>query len=394
MRGADTIGSSHFFACLVSFTVFSRAARILLLLAAFLPVAASAHDASAWGGLFRSRDNGATWFPADAGLFIGGAVALAVNPKDANNLLYGTDTRLLRSKNGGRDWVQEPGVQFDGATYAVRFDDGGKGAIASTANRIYFSEDGSNWVDTLAPAGAAPARTIVAGSRHVYLAGEHGVFASDDRGRSWSASGKAVQESAVAALAVITQPQEIVLAVIQGGIRASRDHGATWQPRDAGLPRGQVEALVSESKLWVAASDQIYASDDLGMSWKPVGKVLPESGTAIRGIAVADGGKIIVLSTHRGVLRSTDSGKAWLLVEGNLPVHLEAGLLVRDPHDAGTLYAGFSLAPYTEVWRRASGGANLLTHLDPVSLAGGAALLVLLIVLGSVGVRWLNRIRM
>jgi photosystem II stability/assembly factor-like uncharacterized protein len=364
-----------------------------MLLAAFLPVAASAHDASAWGGLFRSRDNGGTWFPADAGLFIGGALALAINPKDANHLLYGTDTRLLRSKNGGRDWVQEPGVQFDGSAYAVRFADDGKGAIASTAKRIYFSEDGSIWVDTLAPAGAAPARAIAGGSRRLYLAGERGVFASDDRGRRWSASGEGLPEGAVTSLVVVTQPQEIVLAVIQGGIRASRDDGASWQSRDAGLPPGRVEALLSAGKLWVAASDHVYASDDVGMSWKPVGKVLPESGTTIHGIAVADAGKIIVLSTHRGILRSTDGGETWRLVEGNLPVHLEAGPLVRDEHDAGTLYAGFSLSPYTEMWRRASGGANLLIHLDPVSLAGGAAFLVLLIVLGGVGVRWLNRVR-
>jgi photosystem II stability/assembly factor-like uncharacterized protein len=364
-----------------------------MFLAALVPAVAFAHDASAWGGLFRSRDNGATWFPADAGLFIGAALALAVNPKNANHLLYGTDTRLLRSKNGGRDWVQEPGVQFDGPVYAVRFDDDGKGAIASTASRIYFSEDGSIWRDTLAPAGAAPARAIAAGSRRLYLAGERGVFTSDDRGHTWSTSDGGLPEAAVTALVVVTLPQEIVLAAIRGGIWASRDNGATWQPRDAGLPRDRVDSLALGGKLWVAAADQMFASEDHGVSWKPVGKPFPERDTSIRGIVVADEGRTIVLATHRGVLRSTDSGQAWVLVEGNLPLHLEAGLLVRDPHDAKTLYVGFSLAPYTEMWRRAQGGANLLAQLDPVSLAGGAALLALLMVLGGFGVRWLIRAR-
>ena len=64
---------------------------------------ALAHDPSAWGGLFRSRDNAATWMPVDAGLFIGGALAVSVSPTDANHLLYATDSRLLRSRNGGRD---------------------------------------------------------------------------------------------------------------------------------------------------------------------------------------------------------------------------------------------------------------------------------------------------
>ena len=364
-----------------------------MMLAAFLPVAASAHDPSAWGGLFRSRDNGATWFPADAGLFIGGALALAINPKDANHLLYGTDTRLLRSRNGGRDWIQEPDIQFNGPVYSARFDEDGKAANASTSNRILFSENGEIWIDTLAPAGAAPARVFAKGTQRLYLAGERGLFVSDDRGRSWSASGRDLPEGAITALVAVMEPLEFILGVIQGNIWASRDGGASWQLRDAGLPRGRVEALASDGRLWAVASDRVYASDDIGMSWKPVSKDLPESGTATRGIAVADGGRIIVLSTHRGILRSTDNGQTWLLVEGNLPVHLEAGPLVRDPNDASTLYAGFSLSPYTEVWRRASGGANLLNHLDPVSLAGGAAFLVLLIVLGSVGVRWLNRVR-
>jgi photosystem II stability/assembly factor-like uncharacterized protein len=200
-------------------------------------------------------------------------------------------------------------------------------------------------------------------------------------------------EAAVTALVVVTQPQEMVLAAIQGGIWASRDNGATWQPRDAELPRGRVDTLALDRNLWVVAANQMFASEDHGASWKPQGKPFPERDTTVRGIVVADKGRTIVLATHRGVLRSTDGGQAWVLVEGNLPVHLEAGPLVRDPHDANTLYVGFSLAPYTEMWRRAQGGSNLLAQLDAVSLAGGAALLALLSVLGGFAVRWLIRNR-
>jgi len=80
-------------------------------LAAFLsalmflsPSAARAHNPSAWGGLFRSRDSGETWFPANAGRFVSGATALAISPADVNHLLLATDSGLLRSRNGGRDW--------------------------------------------------------------------------------------------------------------------------------------------------------------------------------------------------------------------------------------------------------------------------------------------------
>jgi len=74
------------------------ASLLLLLLAASLPLPANAHDPSAWGGTFRTRDGGETWMPVDAGLFVGGAITMAIDPLDANHLLYATDTRLLRSR--------------------------------------------------------------------------------------------------------------------------------------------------------------------------------------------------------------------------------------------------------------------------------------------------------
>jgi len=55
--------------------VFLRSASFGLFLV-LTAAPALAHDPSAWGGLFRSRDNAASWMPVDAGLFIGGALAV------------------------------------------------------------------------------------------------------------------------------------------------------------------------------------------------------------------------------------------------------------------------------------------------------------------------------
>ena len=70
-------------------------------------------------------------------------------------------------------------------------------------------------------------------------------------------------------------------------------------------------------------------------------------------------------------------------LEGNLPVHLEARPLVRDPSHAQTLYAGYALMPYSELWRRALEGSNLLSRVDPISLAGALAFLLLLVIARS-----------
>ena len=46
-----------------------------VLVLAPMPRAASGHDPSAYGGLFRSRDDGATWLPANPGRIVSGAIA-------------------------------------------------------------------------------------------------------------------------------------------------------------------------------------------------------------------------------------------------------------------------------------------------------------------------------
>ena len=380
--------------------MFARIASFLILLfAAGFALPASAHDPSAWGGLFRSRDFGASWFPADAGLFIGGALGVAIHPQDPAQLLYGTDARLLRSKNGGRDWVTEAAATMPGAVFAVAFDADGKGGLASSGTRIFYAGAGAVWQDALAPGGAAPARAFVRSStatNRVYLAGARGLFLSDDRGRSWSRAGDGIlPESAVSTLLVTPGPAEDVYAVIGGNIWVSGDDARNWQARAAGLPAGRVDTLAADvqkaGRLWAAAAAQVFMSDDAGVKWAAYGRPLTDPGTMVRGLAVSADGKILVLSTHRGVLRSTDSGQSWNQVESTLPVHLESGLLLRDPHDAATLYAGFSLSPYGEMWRRAEQGGSLLAQLDPVSLAGGLAFLVLLVVTGILFTRWLLR---
>ena len=199
------------------------------------------------------------------------------------------------------------------------------------------------------------------------------------------------------ALAVAPAPSEVLYAIVGGAVMASKDAGGSWQPRGAGLPSALAEALTldpgADSRLWVASANRIYSSKDGGASWRPVGSPLPEADTSVRGIAADAAGTTLVLATHRGLYRSADSGQTWTFLEGNLPVHLEARPLLRDQSHAQTLYAGYALMPYGELWRRSLEGSNLLSRVDPVSLAGALAFLLLLIIAGVVGARWLFRRR-
>jgi photosystem II stability/assembly factor-like uncharacterized protein len=363
--------------------------------AVFVSAAVDAHDPSAYGGLFRSRDFGQTWLNADTGLFLGGAVSLAVDPVDPNHLLLGTDTGLLSSANGGRSWARaEPGKLF-GAVFALTFLADGRSAICVTPGGVFRLENGE-WKQAGAAAAAAPARDIALGDRpeRLYLVGRRALFRSDDAGRQWSEVVHGLDDQPeFTEIAVAMQPQETLYAIVGERLMASLDQGQSWRPRDNGLPRQKLEALSIDarhpSRLWVASADRIYTSDDAGMNWKPFGQPLPEAGTSVRGVAADTGEGVVVAITHRGLYRSTDRAATWTMLEGNLPVHLEGRPLVRDPSSASTLYVGFALMPYGEIWRRAVEGGNLLNQVDAVSLAGGAAFLLLVGLLGIFAARWL-----
>ncbi|MFL5256650.1 MAG: WD40/YVTN/BNR-like repeat-containing protein [Rhodopila sp.] len=372
----------------------------LLMLAMVLhAVPAAAHDASAYGGLFRSRSMGGAWLNADVGLFPSAALAAAVDPRDSNHLLMGTDAGLFASGNGGRSWTQPAPVLVAGAVFAVAFSPDGAGALCAAPGGV-FRATGGVWRAADAPEGATPARTILFGAApgRVYLLGRDRLYASDDGGARFTrVSGATDDDAGFEALAIARQPAETLFAIRHGRLVVSTDGGRRWQPRPLPVAGAPVDAVSPDpaipGRLWAASADRLFRSEDGGGSWQAVGNPLPEPHTITRGIAADAGATMLVVTTHRGTYRSTDAGAHWMLEEGNLPIHLEAGPLARDPAAPATLYAVYSLIPYPEVWRNAVEGSNLLARADPMSLIGGAAFLLLLLLAGIALVAWLLRWR-
>ena len=121
---------------------------------------ASAHDASSYGGVFRSRDLGAAWLNADVGLFLNAALVIAVDPRDSSHLLVGTDLGILSSRNGGRSWVPEARDLIIGAVFALAFSPDGELAMCAAASGV-FRRDRDGWLRAEAPESAIPAAAIV-----------------------------------------------------------------------------------------------------------------------------------------------------------------------------------------------------------------------------------------
>ena len=377
---------------------FSRLTLCVACVLSLLTGSASPHDASSYGGVFRSRDLGATWLNADVGLFLNAALIIAIDPRDSSHLLAGTDLGILSSHNAGRNWVPEARDVIIGAVFALAFSPDGQLAVCAAASGV-FRRDGDGWRRVEAPESALPAHALVAGpaNNRFYLLGRSGLFASEDGGRSFAAVPGLPDTSDITALVAIPGSPDILAAVIDGRAMISHDEGHSWRNAGFGDAATPVDTVATDAtrpqRIWAAAGGRIVFSDDLGAGWHSVGRSLPEARVRVRGIAASADRTSLVVSSDRGIYRSGDGGGTWAQKEDNLPIHLEAGPLARDPNDAEVIYAVFSLMPYAEVWRMAVEGGNLLARIEPISLAGGLSFCLLVLIGGGLAARHLLRRR-
>jgi photosystem II stability/assembly factor-like uncharacterized protein len=360
-----------------------------------LATPAGAHDPSAYGGLFRSRDAGATWFSANPGRIVSGAIALAVSPIEPAHLLLATDSGLLRSRNAGLDWSLEAPSLLVGAVFAVAFDADGRRALASTGSALFRSDDAQPWHAVTAPPGTLPARLLVSDRPgRVYLVGWQQLYVSDDWAASWNALASPIPETPVTRLLVV-RGAATVYAIAGERLWAKDEGTGSWRPIDAGLPHGSIDAVAADAReprrLWATARGQVFRSDDAGASWTPWGRSIDEASVAVRGIAPSLAARDAVLTTDRGLYRSGDGGQRWEALGDSVPAHLEAWPLVRDPGDPATLYAGFALIPYPELWRLAAERTSALARVGPMGVAGSLALLALVGLVAAIALRGLRR---
>jgi photosystem II stability/assembly factor-like uncharacterized protein len=366
---------------------------IALIPALLWSTVAYAHDASGWGGLFRSTDHGTTWFLVSPGTYPTVAVAVAVSPTDGNHLLLATDAGLLRSRNGGRDWTRQAPAALTGAVFAVAFASDGQRALVATAAGVFRGDADDTWRRTRAPRGTMPARALFHGAApdRAYLAGWSRFVRTDDWGASWSDATAGLFDAPVTSMLVIPGHPDRLHLVAGGQIWSTSDGARTWTTPQSGI--GRVDVLGDDAgdrdRLWAAQSDRVLRSDDRGATWRATSGRLPEPNASVRGIRASDG--VVVVTTDRGMFRTSDGGERWVPLVDNLPAHLEAAPLVRDPSEPATLYAGFSVLPYPQLWLSAVDARPAWQRIDEPSLVAVVAGLVVLGMLGVAGVRRLRR---
>lgn len=152
-------------------------------------------------GLYVSTDGGESWDTITEGTLsaVGGALSLAVNPEDPEEVLAGTQSGLLSSQDSGRSWA----VLLSGPVTAVTFDPNDPQRILAHA-----------------PEGG-------------------GLLSSRDAGKTWTPFDMPLERYTVGHLAVHPDDPDTIYAGTYGeGLLRTTDGGRTWDSlADSGVPK-------------------------------------------------------------------------------------------------------------------------------------------------------------
>jgi photosystem II stability/assembly factor-like uncharacterized protein len=186
-------------------------------------------------GIQGTRDNGATWHDASAGLRRKYTAALRVDSRRAGVLLAGTEQGIFRSEDGGRVWklAGAAGIQVlrieqsphDPCFWLASTE--GSGLFASTDCGVTFEGHGNLGVGRnlydVAFDPTAPDRIAVAGWGV-------GVAVSEDRGKTWQTRNQGLPSASVWSVAFDpAQSGRIFAGVHEAAVYVSLDNGRTWR---------------------------------------------------------------------------------------------------------------------------------------------------------------------
>jgi photosystem II stability/assembly factor-like uncharacterized protein len=229
-------------------------------------------------------------------------------------LFAGTAEGLWRSGDWGRSWER-----VRGTTVGVRLDAlGAARVIVPLGPQVYVAGDGGLYVSndfgvTWNPVSLTPGISSLLLSRWpqadptVFVGTDGGLLRSRDAGRSFGPT--ALTSGPVLRL---EWPGPALVAAGGGGLLVTMDEGETFAEPGRGLPEGEVRAMALSSFFGVdpvlfaaPASGGVYRSSDGGHTWAATGL-----GDQVVGDLVWLG-PFLYAAAEGGFFRSEDAGASW-----------------------------------------------------------------------------------
>jgi photosystem II stability/assembly factor-like uncharacterized protein len=319
-------------------------------------------------GMFVSHDSGNTWTKSTTGFAAGdtairdvagdpaspGTVfALAGGPTSAVASLYqsadhGNSWTLLSSSLDGERVV--PDLLNTNIIYLSGLQ----------THAVYKSVDGGHTFvpsDTGMPTGGAGGPVVLSGATGTLMPfssqagtflstiGGAGIFRSADAAQSWSFANSGLSAWQGLSIAVDPQQPRVVYLATSQAIFKSSDSGANWTKIQArGTSSIAVDPFQSSHLLAEMANQGLFESHDGGATWAAVTNLPPPPNGGVTFITAVNfhpkiPGTIFVSTNGAGILRSTDGGATYTIVNNGLP-NVETSSVVANPQTPAMLFVG------------------------------------------------------
>jgi photosystem II stability/assembly factor-like uncharacterized protein len=352
------------------------------------------------GAVYKSGDQGETWSPGERLVPPSCSfVSLIIDAAD-NNTVYGANpcAGVLKSSDGGTSWVRTGG-EIAGSVLLIAQSPYAPGLLlaADHGGDVYRSSDSAlTWELIGDGLPGETIRALAASSPETYWAtttnGNDGALYRFNSG-VWSAVSFG-QLPGTEATNVLVDPQDP--AILYVGVEyvhdiaaqpdstllyRSTDAGASWSPLQTVASPANTDGEVAETtaRVYVLGKGQLsgalYIADNVGLlstidegeTWHRI--ELPEHASAVsdlRQIAIDPTNNDVLYLPLRsaGIVRSTDGGRTWDLINNGLN-STTAAVLAAHPTDPATLYAAsggdantFKTSNYGDSWTRLDVGAG------------------------------------
>ncbi len=296
------------------------------------PKAKTVYAATFSEGVFASKTGGRTWTPLNDGLPIRKVWAVAVNPKDSDDLWAGTHfSYLFHSTDRGRTWTLHTGY-LSAPGKENRYGDWGFGTTGNALHGIHIDPKD-------------PKRMLIVSSTN------HGAVRTEDGGQTWELARRGVFESCpMAGRSELNRPMSEDERMKAAEQHLEEVHACTHR---IGI------SPVDSSVLYRQQHCGVYRSDDFGASWQDISTGLPDRHGFPLAVHPRDVNTALVVPAYQGkgckkhnscimgpleVYRTRTGGRRWEKLADGLPkkVHcvvLRHGMDTDSLRPAGVYFA-------------------------------------------------------
>jgi photosystem II stability/assembly factor-like uncharacterized protein len=201
-----------------------------------------------------------------------------------------------------------------------------------------------------------------------------GVYKSEDSGASWAKVNQGIKNTKISYLAISPHSQKVVIAESEDGqTYQTNNAGKNWQP--VLKVQGKITAISFSPEnpqhlLLGDSQGNLYFSENTGLTYKSLGKKLPDNET-ITSLAVTPDGMWFIGTREQGLFKSSDQGNTLQSVQSGIGDKNITDIIVSPnyPQDNTILVATWHKGTFLssdkgETWQKSNRGLTKTSQAD------------------------------